>query len=228
MDFVLAPPPPPSVAIAETERRFAVRHIYCVGRNYTEHAREMGNDPDKEPPFFFSKPNDTLVDSGVKIPYPPQTKNLHFEGELVIAIGAGGRNINPDTALSHIFGYGAGNDLTRRDMQAEAKSRRRPWDLAKGFDHSAICGAIHPVEQIGHLSTGRLTTRVNGAIQQDGNIQDLIWPVPDVIAFLSQSVALKAGDLIYTGTPAGVGALQKGDHCVVEIEGLSKAEVLIG
>lgn len=220
MEFVVPEPVIPSVAIQAQDARFPVRRIYCVGRNYAEHAREMGNDPDREPPFFFSKPADCLVASGEKIAYPPQTENLNFEGELVVAIGLGGADIPVEKALSHVFGYACGNDLTRRDMQAIAKSRRRPWDLAKGFDQSAVCGKLLSVRENGHVETGKISTHVNGELRQNGDLKDMIWPVQDVIAFLSQSITLAAGDLIFTGTPAGVGALERGDMCEVCIEGL--------
>ncbi len=220
MDFVIPKPAIPSVAIIGQDARFPVRRIYCVGRNYAEHAREMGNDPDREPPFFFSKAADCLVAAGENVPYPPQTDNLHFEGELVVAIGVGGADIAVEKALFHVFGYACGNDLTRRDMQAVAKSRRRPWDLAKGFDQSAICGPLLSVQEHGHFEAGQISTRVNGELCQNADLKDMIWPVQDVIAFLSQSVALAAGDLIFTGTPAGVGALERGDVCEVRIEGL--------
>ncbi len=227
MDFVFPPSPRASVAVFGREERFPVRRIYLVGRNYAEHAREMGNDPDKEPPFFFSKPSDAIIEDGATLAYPMQTENLHFEGELVVAIGAGGAEIPRQKALDFVWGYACGNDLTRRDLQTLAKERRRPWDLAKGFDHSAVCGALHPVTEFGHVKSGSISTLVNGTIRQKGDLRDMIWPVEDVIAFLSQSVALAAGDLIYTGTPAGVGPLQHGDHCVVEIDGLSCASITV-
>lgn len=181
----------------------------------------MGHNPDREPPFFFTKPADAVVDDGAILPYPPETANLHHEAELVFAIGVGGVDINAEQALDHVWGYAAGNDLTRRDMQASAKKMRRPWDMAKGFDSSAVCGALHPVSTIGHPAQGRITARVDGQLRQDGNIGDMIWPVADVITFLSHSVALVAGDLIFTGTPAGVGPTQRGESCTIAIEGLS-------
>ena len=211
----------PSVEIYETSTRFAVRRIFCVGRNYADHAREMGNDPDREPPFFFSKPADAVVDDGVILPYPPQTKNLHHEAELVVAIGVAGVDINAEQALGHVWGYATGNDLTRRDMQAKAKDMRRPWDMSKGFDNSAICGALHPVSVVGHPMRGRITAHVDGDLRQDGDIGDMIWPVADVIAYLSRSVALATGDLIFTGTPAGVGPIGRGESCTIAIDGLS-------
>lgn len=221
--FAFPPPPVPSVAISGRGERFPVRRIFCVGRNYAEHAREMGHNPDREPPFFFTKPADAIMPSGADIAYPPATENLHFEGELVAAIAKGGADIARDAALDHVFGYAPGNELTRRDLQATAKAARRPWDMGKAFDASAVCGALLPVDQIGHPTRGRITTTVNGEIKQDGDIADMIWPLADVIAYLSGLVTLQPGDLIYTGTPAGVGALHPGDRCEVAIAGLGSA-----
>lgn len=226
--FVFPPAPQASVAVRGEAARFPVRRIFCVGRNYAAHAREMGKDPDREPPFFFTKPADAVVDDGAAIPYPPLTEDLHHEGELVVAIGKVGFNIPEADALSHVFGYAIGNDLTRRDLQAEAKELGRPWDFAKGFDRSAVCGPIAKVEEVGHISSGAITLSVNGKERQRGDIADLIWSIPEVIAILSQSIRLEAGDLIYTGTPAGVGALVPGDVCVVEVEGLGSVTTTIG
>jgi len=225
--FIIPPPPTPSVAIAGTDQKFPVRRIFCVGRNYAAHAREMGGNPDREPPFFFMKPADTVVDSGATIPYPPETKNLHFEMELVVAIATGGTNIPASEALSHIFGYAAGIDLTRRDLQDAAKQAARPWDWAKGFDNSAPCGPINPAAAIGHPSTGNIWLAVNGETKQNADIADLIWPVPDIIAFISASIALAPGDLIFTGTPAGVGPAQRGDTLTGGIEGIGTIEITI-
>lgn len=220
MQFGLPKPAVPSVAIYNSTDRFSVRRIFCVGRNYAEHAREMGNDPDREPPFFFTKPADAVIDDGALLPYPPQTANLHHEAELVVAIGLGGADISAEQALNHVWGYAPGNDLTRRDLQAQAKKMRRPWDMAKGFDNSAVCGALHSASTIGHPLRGQITAHVGGQLRQDGDIGDMIWPVADVIAFLSRSVVMKAGDLIFTGTPAGVGSIQRGESCTVAIDGL--------
>ncbi|GHA25472.1 fumarylpyruvate hydrolase [Devosia pacifica] len=217
--FVIPRPAPVSVPVAGGGL-FPVRRIYCVGRNYAEHAREMGNDPDREPPFFFGKPADTLVIGGGDVPYPPQTADLHHEIELVVAIGRDGFGIEPDMALGHVFGYAAGIDLTRRDLQAEAKKMGRPWDMAKGFDHSAPIGEIAPASQIGHPNAGAIGLSVNGEARQKGDLADQIWPVGDTIAYLSRFVALKAGDLIFTGTPAGVAAVQQGDLVEGTIEGV--------
>ncbi|MGO4915231.1 fumarylacetoacetate hydrolase family protein [Pseudogemmobacter sp. W21_MBD1_M6] len=217
----------PSVAIQGSDARFPVRRIFCVGRNYADHAREMGNDPDKEPPFFFTKPADAVVDHGATIPFPPETGNLHHEAELVVAIGTGGADIAKENARDHIWGYAPGNDLTRRDLQNDAKATRRPWDMSKGFDNSAVCGAICPVSAVGHPAHARLTASVDGAIRQDGDIADMIWPVDDIIAYLSRFVRLEAGDLVFTGTPAGVGAIMRGQTCTVAIEGLGEATVTL-
>ena len=225
-EFVLPAPPPASVAVEGTDARFPVRRIFCVGRNYSEHAREMGADPDREPPFFFTKPADALIDDGAVIPYPPETRNLHFEGELVVAIGQGGADIRPEQALDHVWGYAAGNDLTRRDLQNKAKEMRRPWDLSKGFDRSALCGPLRPVATGGHPE-GAIRLSLNGEVRQEAQLADMIWSVEDVIAFLSASIELAPGDLIFTGTPAGVAHMEPGDVCVTEIEGLASATLTI-
>lgn len=210
----------PSAAIANSDKRFPVRRIYCVGKNYADHAREMGGDPARESPFFFCKPADALVQGNIDISYPTRTANLHHEIELVVAIGQQGDNIAAENALQHIFGYAVGNDLTRRDLQAEAKAAARPWDMAKGFDNSAVISPIRPAREIGHPETARIWLSVNGSIKQDGNIADMIWRSPDIIAELSTYVMLKPGDLIYTGTPAGVGAIARGDFVEGGIDGI--------
>jgi fumarylpyruvate hydrolase len=227
MTYIFPPPPIPTVAVAGTDQRFPVRRIFCVGRNYAAHAREMGKDPDREPPFFFMKPADTVVDSGAVIPYPPETSNLHFEMELVVAIGAGGQNIEPANALGHIFGYAAGIDLTRRDLQNAAKDLARPWDWSKGFDNSAPCGTIQPVAAIGHPSAGGIWLAVNGTKKQDSDIAELIWPVPDIVSFISASMALAPGDLIFTGTPAGVGPVKPGETLTGGIDGVGDITITI-
>lgn len=220
-DFVIQPPAVPSLPVAGGTRRFPVRRIYCVGRNYADHAREMGHDPDREPPFFFSKPADTLLTDGADLPYPPQTRDLHFEAELVVALGGGGTDIAPGDAQGLIWGYAAGNDWTRRDLQAAAKKAGRPWDLAKGFDLSAACGALHSVGETGALNSGRIALTVDGDLRQGSDLSQMIWPVGDVIAHLSRSVRLAPGDLIFTGTPAGVGAVAPGQVVTVQIAGLT-------
>jgi fumarylpyruvate hydrolase len=215
------PAPIPNLGVAGSGQVFPVRRIFCVGRNYAEHAREMGNDPDRDPPFFFSKPADAIVPNGQDVPYPSATRNLHHEVELVVAIGRPGTAIDTASALYHVFGYAVGNDLTRRDLQAEAKNAGRPWDTAKGFDHSAPVAEIHPVTDCGHINQGRISLAVNGELRQDGDVSDMIWSVPEIISHLSSLFALKAGDLIFTGTPAGVGPLQAGDRVEACIDGLS-------
>lgn len=219
------PPAPPAVTLPVhgIADRFPVRRIFCVGRNYAEHSREMGGDPTREAPFFFTKPADAVVVSGATIPYPPKTADLHHEAELVVAIGKGGADIALADAPAHIWGHAAGNDLTRRDVQAEAKAARRPWDMAKGFDNSAVIGALHP----GPLPDAEITCTVDGRVTQSARLSDMIWSVPEIIAHLSGYVTLQAGDLIFTGTPAGVGPIAKGETCTVTIEGLSPATVTL-
>jgi fumarylpyruvate hydrolase len=223
MEFVFPPPPQASAPVEGLAARFPVRRIFCVGRNYAEHAREFGNDPEREPPFFFSKPADALVDSGAVIPLPPMTQDFHYEAELVVALSGGGAHVAPEAAAGLVFGHAAGNDLTRRDLQAEAKAMRRPWDMAKGFDASAVIGPIRR----GPLPDGAIRGLVNGAVRQEARLSDMIWPVADVIAHLSRLVTLAPGDLIYTGTPAGVGAMVAGDVCEVRIDGLSPAVITL-
>ncbi|WP_167646798.1 fumarylacetoacetate hydrolase family protein [Mameliella alba] len=228
MEYVFPPAPQAGAAVAGSAARFPVRRIFCVGRNYAAHVREMGKDPDRDPPFFFTKHAGALVDSGATVPYPPETGDFHHEAELVVAIGTGGRDIAEADALSHVWGYAVGNDLTRRDLQAEAKKQGRPWDWAKDFDASAVVGPVHPVASVGHPDKGAIRLTVNGETRQDGDLAEMIWTVPEVISILSHSMKLAPGDLIMTGTPAGVGALAPGDTCVVEIAGLGRIETLIG
>ena len=226
--YVLSLPATPSVAVDGTDARFPVRRIFCVGRNYAAHAREMGRDPDREPPFFFMKPADTVVDDGSTVPYPPETSNFHYEIELVVAILKGGVNIPVEQALDHVYGYAVGIDLTRRDLQLQARDMGRPWDWGKGFDLSAPCAPLKPVDKVGHPAKGRIWIAVNDAVKQDADLTELIWPVPDVIAFASRSMELKAGDLIFTGTPAGVGPVVKGDIMTGGIEGVGEIRITIG
>ena len=227
-DYVIDPQPLPSVAVANSKARFPVRRIFCVGRNYAAHAREMGKDPEREPPFFFTKPADAVVDDGATLAYPPQTENFHHEAELVVAIGKGGVDIDEADALDHVWGYAIGNELTRRDLQLAAREMGRPWDWGKAFDHSAVCGPVHPVDAVGHVLEGMIRLSVNGEIRQDADLGDMIWDVPEQIAILSRTLEIKPGDLVYSGTPAGVGALLPGDVCIVEIEGLGKLTTKIG
>lgn len=226
--FAIAPPALPSLAIAGASDRFPLRRVFCVGRNYAAHAREMGNDPDREPPFFFMKPADAVVPAAGTVPYPPATKDMHHEVEMVVALGKGGANVAPEEALSLVWGYGVGLDLTRRDIQAVAKEMSRPWDMAKGFDASAPCSELHPVSQVGHPSNARIWLEVNGTVKQDGKLDEMIWPVADVIAHLSRYVALRPGDLIFSGTPAGVGPLAPGDRVRGGLDGVAGFQLEIG
>lgn len=229
MSYVFDPAPIASVAVAGcASERLPVRRIFCVGRNYAAHAREMGKDPDRDPPFFFTKPADAVVDDGETVAYPPDTENFHYEAELVAVIGKAGRNIAEDEALEHVWGYAVGNDLTRRDLQLAAREQGRPWDFGKAFDRSAVIGAVHPVAEAGHPASGRLWLSVNGKTRQDSDLSKLIWSVPEIISILSHSIALRPGDLIMTGTPEGVGALVPGDVCVVGIDGLGEITTTIG
>jgi fumarylpyruvate hydrolase len=228
MSFIFPPREPTSVEIKGTNDRFPVHRIYCVGRNYAAHARQMGKDPDREPPFFFTKPADAIVPNHATVPYPTRTANLHHEIELVVAIGKAGRNVPAASALDYVYGYAVGNDFTRRDLQFEARDKGRPWDTSKGFDCSAAITAITPVSACGHLSKGRIWLSVNQTLRQSGDLDELIWKVPEVIAELSTLFALVPGDLIYTGTPAGVGALQVGDRVEGGVEGLDVLLNVIG
>lgn len=218
MTFVVDPPPPPSVAIANSSARFPVRRIFCVGRNYADHVREMGNDPKAEPPIFFTKPADAVVENGAVIEYPSATADLHHEVELVLAIGKAGRDIAEADALSHVWGHGVGVDLTRRDLQAAAKKAGAPWDTAKAFDSSAPVAALSPAGA--PLVAGAIRLSVNGVMRQNGDIGDMIWRPAEIVAAASRLWALKPGDLIFTGTPSGVGPLQRGDAVLAEVEGL--------
>ena len=216
MAYVVTPPATVGVPVHGTGDLFPVRRIFCVGRNYAAHAREMGHDPDREPPFFFTKPADAIVIAAdpknpARIPYPPATKNLHHEMELVVAMKSGGADIPVDKALDHVFGYAVGLDMTRRDLQNQAKDMGRPWDMGKGFDNSAPIGIIYPVSEVGHIDKGTIQLDVNGKTRQKSDLNALIWSVPETISYLSGLVTLAAGDLIYSGTPEGVAAVGKGD-----------------
>jgi fumarylpyruvate hydrolase len=225
---LLFQPQPAVLAKTSTGDEFPVRRVFCVGRNYAEHAKEMGFDPDREPPFFFTKWAETVVPSGQEIAYPQGTANFHFEAELVVAIGKAGRNIAREAANDHIYGYATGLDMTRRDLQMGAREKGRPWDTGKNVEQSAPLGLIHPASEVGHLETGAITLTVNGETKQSADIADLIWPVADVIVFLSGLYRLEPGDLIYTGTPAGVGAVVAGDKMIVSIAGLTPLETGVG
>lgn len=221
-DYVFDPRPLPSVAIEGEDKRFPVRRIFCVGRNYAAHAREMGRDPSRELPFFFTKPADAIVPDGGDVPYPPQTHELHYEMELVVAIGKAGFQIPADQAKAYIYGYATGNDLTRRDLQLEAREKGRPWDWGKAFDASAVISPIRKASEIGHPTSGRIWLAVNDEVQQDQDIADLIWGVEEIISILSHSMRIQPGDLIYTGTPAGVGPLKVGDRVTGGVEGVGE------
>ena len=212
----------PTIAIAGSSARFPVRRIYCVGQNYADHAREMGNDPDRQPPFFFSKPADAVVASGTELPFPSLTQDLHHEVELVLALGAGGRNIAVADAEALVFGHAVGIDLTRRDLQAAAKKAGRPWDMAKGFDHSAPIG---PLTLGAPPASAPITLSLDGEQRQSGDLADMIWSVAEIIATLSTYVELAAGDLIFTGTPAGVGPVLPGQQLRGNIAGLAPVEI---
>jgi fumarylpyruvate hydrolase len=225
---LLFDPPPHVLAQTIDRQQFPVRRVFCVGRNYAAHTREMGRDPDREPPFFFTKWAETVVPGGSTIPYPQLTADFQYEAELVVALGKGGRNITPVQALEHVYGYATGLDMTRRDLQLQAREQGRPWDAGKNVEQSCPLGLIHPVSDIGHPSSGAIQLRVNGELKQAADLGEMIWPVEHVVAYLSRAYRLEAGDLIYTGTPAGVGPVVVGDEIVVTISGLSETVIRIG
>lgn len=225
MNYVFPPHPVTTLPIAFSDQRFPVRRIFCVGRNYADHAREMGaiaQADGREPPFFFMKPSDALVsgEGEIAVAYPPLTQNLHHEVEMIVALGSGGANVTVDSAKDLIFGYAVGLDLTRRDIQGKAKEKGHPWDMGKGFDQSAVAGMIQPVALSSHPAHGRIWLIVNGEMRQDGNLAMMMWPVAEIIANLSNTVRLAAGDLIYTGTPAGVGPIVPGDLLLAGVDGI--------
>ena len=226
MDYAVPAPPQPSLAVAGTTSRFPVHRIYCVGRNYLAHVREFGND-EMNPPFFFAKANDMVVEEGSTVPYPPLTNNYHHEVELVAAIGKGGANIPAESALGHVFGYAIGFDMTRRDVQQAAAKKGHPWEIGKSFDRSAPCGPIHPVAKVGHLQQGEIEIAVNGQVRQHSDLNLMIWDVPNIISQLSQQVTLQPGDLIYTGTPEGVGPVVSGDVMVGRIAKLGELTIKV-
>ena len=224
MNYVFAPPPPVSVPVVGSNALFPVRRVYCVGRNYADHAAEMGADT-REQPFFFSKPADALVPGGGDILYPPATSNLQHEVELVVALIGGGAGVLPARALDWVYGYAVGLDLTRRDLQQRAKDKGHPWDMGKGFDQSAPIGAIHPLAAVGHPDRGAIWLKVNGQLRQNGDLGQMSWKVAEVIANLSTYVALAPGDLIFTGTPAGVSTVTRGDVLEAAVEGIGELTV---
>jgi fumarylpyruvate hydrolase len=219
--------PQPVLAPTSDGSLFPVRRLFCIGRNYAAHAREMGMD-DREPPFFFTKWAEAVVVSGGTIAYPPETANLQYEAELVVAIDKPGRMIAKEQALGHVYGYATGLDMTRRDLQFAARDKGRPWDVAKNFEQAAPLGLIHPASAAGHPCNGQISLTLNGACHQNADLADMIWSVPEIIAYLSQFYRLEAGDLIYTGTPAGVGPVAVGDSLVVSITGLTDCTTTIG
>ena len=225
MAFLFDPPPVPGLSIIGSETRFPVHRVYCIGRNYAEHAKEMGAQAvSRANPVFFMKPADAIVPEGGDIPYPSATRELHHEVEMVVALAKGGRDIDASRAPDCVFGYGVGLDLTRRDLQAAMKAKGLPWDVAKGFDASAPVSALRAASEIGHPSHARLSLAVNGETRQQTDIADMIFPVADIIAELSKLFELKPGDLIYTGTPAGVGPLVRGDRFLAELAGIATLE----
>jgi len=227
MNYVIDAPALPTLPVRGSDDLFPVHRIYCVGRNYAEHAREMGHDPDKEPPFFFQKNPDTLVADGGNFPYPDRSSNVHFEMELVVALAKGGKDIAEAEALDCVYGYAVGLDMTRRDLQGEAKKKGRPWEVGKAFEFSAPCGEVVPAARIGHPDQARIWLEVNGEIRQDGNIDQLIWNIPETICYLSGLFTLAPGDLIYTGTPAGVGPVEKGDVMTGGVDGIGEITISV-
>lgn len=225
--YLFAPAPVPTLPVKGSAALFPVHRIYCVGRNFADHAIEMGHDPDKEPPFFFQKNPDTLAIPSEGFPYPPASKDVHHEVELVVALKDGGSDIPVGQALDCVFGYAIGLDMTRRDLQAEAKKHGRPWEIAKAFEKSAPCGPLHAASDIGHPTEGAIRLSVNGTLRQNGNLDQMIWKVPEMITYLSRFFTLQPGDLIFSGTPAGVGAVGKGDVMKAEIAGLGEIAVTV-
>lgn len=218
---------PPAVPVAGTDALFPVRRIYCIGRNYAEHIKEMGLEPEREPPFYFLKPTDAIVQNGSTIAYPPGTQNFAYEMELVAAIGKPGFNISRESALDYVFGYGVGLDMTRRDLQLAARERGRPWGPGKAFDQSAPISPIHPVSEVGHPQSGVIWLKVNGEIRQNADLSQMVWPLPDIIVHIARLNVLQPGDLIYTGTPEGVGPVQPGDHITGGVDGVDTIDISI-
>ncbi|WP_238120083.1 MULTISPECIES: fumarylacetoacetate hydrolase family protein [unclassified Xanthobacter] len=227
VDYVFPPLAIPTLPVVGSTAVFPVHRIYCVGRNFADHAIEMGHDPNKEPPFFFQKNPDTLVPSGSTMPYPSATKDVHHEIEMVVALKSGGTDIPVSEALDHVFGYAVGLDLTRRDLQADLKKLGRPWEVAKAFENAAPCSALVPASVTGHPSAGRIFLKVNGAVKQDGDLNQMIWKVPEMIATLSTLFRLAPGDLIFAGTPAGVGPVARGDRLEGEVAGVGTLDITV-
>jgi len=225
-DFVITPPAVVSLPVAGTEQRFPVRRVYCIGRNYAAHAIEMGHDPDREPPFFFQK-NPNNLDASGKFPYPEKSKDVHHEAEVALFLKSGGSNISVSEALTHVYGYALSLDMTQRDLQGIQKKAGRPWEIGKAFEHSAPVGPIHTVGDVGHLEEGTITLKVNDDVKQEGNLNQMIWKVPEMIAYLSEYFKLEAGDVILTGTPSGVGPVERGDVMDLRVEGLGSMQVRV-
>ena len=223
-DFVIPAAPQASIPVAGTSKSFPVRRVWCVGRNYLEHTRELGND-ERQPPFFFAKHADMIAPAGAAIPYPSLTKDLQHEVEFIVALKSGGANIKPEDALAHVYGYGVGIDLTRRDLQMASRKKEQPWEIGKSFDQSAPCGALRPASEIGHPAKARIWLKVNGEIRQDGDLEQMIWNTAEIISKLSQQVSVGAGDVIMTGTPAGVGPLVAGDSVECGIDGIGELKI---
>jgi len=223
--YVIPQPEQAAIAVEGSDKLFPVRRIWCVGRNYADHAREMGHDPDREPPFFFQKPSDAVMPNHSAIPYPPMTKDLQHEIELVVCIGKGGKNIPKDKALDHVYGYCVGLDMTRRDLQTDAKKLGRPWEPGKSFDQSAPVSAVVPASKCGHPFKGEIWVKVNGAVKQKGDLNQHIWQIDETIAFLSDYVAIEPGDIIMMGTPAGVGPVVAGDRVDGHVAGVGDISV---
>lgn len=225
--LIFAPPPLATLPVRDTVAAFPIHRIYCVGRNYADHALEMGGDPSREPPFFFLKSADCVVSPAQDFPYPSHTGDVHHEIEMVVALSGGGSDIPEERALEAVFGYGVALDMTRRDLQAEAKKQGRPWETAKSFECSAPCSEIVPVGQSGHVSAGRIWLEVNGEIRQQGDVSQMIWKVPEIIASLSRLFELRPGDLILSGTPAGVGPVHRGDRLTGGVEGVGEIRLSV-
>ena len=224
--FVIETPPVVALPVAGSDAKFPVRRVYCIGRNYAAHAIEMGHDPDREAPFFFQKNPDNLDTSG-EFPYPPQTSDVHHEVEVAVMLKSGGRNITIDQALDHVYGYALSLDMTRRDLQGEMKKMGRPWEIGKAFERSAPVGPVHTVSEVGHLDHGSITLKVNGETRQEGDINQMIWKVPEMISYLSEYFELAPGDVILSGTPAGVGPVAKGDKMEIAADGLGSMTVTV-
>ena len=225
-DYVIDPPAMPTLSIEGSDKRFPVRRVYCIGRNYAAHTIEMGGDPDREPPFFFQKNPDNLDESG-EFPYPVKSSDVHHELEMLVALKSGGTNIPVESALDHVYGYAVCLDMTRRDLQGEAKDMRRPWEIGKAFERSAPTGPLIPAERIGHPDKGAVSLTVNGETRQTGDLDQMIWKVPEMISYLSDYYELAAGDVILSGTPSGVAAVRKGDSMEASIDGVGTLKVTV-